>query len=162
MAGYGSDELFADWLAARGRSLPVGAPAAAVLRQLGSDYVDAAYADRWPGRPTGGVDQERAWPRTSAAVNGLSIPSDAIPVAIVNASYAAAWQEAQKAGALSASVSRVVTREKIDVLEREYAEGTGDAMLDALPRFSEVDGLVRPYVLSVDVVPLGLLSVGCA
>ncbi|MFN3352506.1 MAG: DnaT-like ssDNA-binding protein [Brevundimonas sp.] len=161
MAGYGSNEGLEDWLTARGRTLPDGANSD-VLRQLGSDYVDATYADVWPGRPTGGVEQERAWPRTGAAANWQTIGSDVIPLAIVNASYAAAWLESQRAGALAASArgSGVVTREKIDVLEREYAEGSGNAIKDATTRFSEVEGLVKPYILPETVVPLGVLSVG--
>ena len=41
MAGYGDDTGFAAWLADAGLSLPVGAPLPAVLRQRGSDYLDA-------------------------------------------------------------------------------------------------------------------------
>jgi hypothetical protein len=149
MAGYGSNEGLEDWLTARGRTLPDGADPD-VLRQLGSDYVDATYADVWPGRPTGGVEQERAWPRTGAAANWQTIASDVIPLAIVNASYAAAWQEAQRAGALAASVApgRAVKRKKLDVLETEYFQGSGDAVADATTRFSEVEGLVKPYLAS--------------
>ena len=66
MAGYGDDDGFQAFLTANGYTLPDGAPAAAVLRQRGSVYVDGTYSLRFSGSPTGGAAQEREWPRTGA------------------------------------------------------------------------------------------------
>ena len=155
MAGYGDDTLFAAWLASNGYTLPAGAPAPAVLRQRGSDYLDALYnapvdykAPRFSGYPADPLTQERAWPRSGASAYGMGIASDIIPAAIINASYAAAWHEANSPGSLAVAVtaSGAVRREKIDVIETEYFAGSGNVAADATVRISAVDGLVAPFL----------------
>ncbi len=147
MAGYGSDAGFQDWLITNGHVLPEGALAPAILRQRGSQYIDGLYGSRFSGQPTGGFEQERAWPRTGASAAGQDIPTDVIPKAIIEAAYHAAYQEAQSPGSLSvaASTSGAVKREKVDVLEIEYAAGSGDAVADATVRLSAVEGLLAPF-----------------
>jgi hypothetical protein len=147
MAGYGTDQGFTDWLTTNGFVLPEAAPTPAVLRQRGSQYLDGVYGSRFPGQPTGGFAQERAWPRTGAEASGQAIPTDAVPVAIEHASYHAAYQEAVSPGSLSvaASTSAAVKREKVDSLEVEYVAGSGDAVADATVRLSAVEGLLAPF-----------------
>lgn len=102
MAGYGDDTAFAAYLTANGYTLPDGAASAAILRQRGSAYIDALYGWRFPGVPVDGSSQDRAWPRTGAHdIYGTAIASDAVPTRIIDASYEAAWIEANSAGALS-------------------------------------------------------------
>lgn len=148
MAGYGTDDGFADWLAGNGHSLPGSAPSSAVLRQRASDYLDALYGAQFRGYPTGGVDQERAWPRTDATAWGQALAADVIPPAVIRASYAGAWHEATNPGSLAvaSSASTAIKREKIDVIETEYFGGTGNALADATVRISEVDGLLKPFL----------------
>lgn len=147
MAGYGSDTGFQDWLAENGHVMPEGALAPAILRQRGSQYIDGLYGSRFAGQPTGGFEQERAWPRTGAEASGRSIPSDVIPIAVEQAAYLAALQEALKPGSLSVSAMNAgaLKRKKIDVLEKEYFEGSGDAVADNTLRLSAVEGLLAPY-----------------
>lgn len=147
MAGYGSDTGFQDWLAENGHALPEGALAPAILRQRGSQYIDGLYGSRFSGQPAEGFAQERAWPRSGAYVHGQSIPTDVIPVAVEQAAYAAAFQEALKPGSLSVSAmsAGALKRKKIDVLEKEYFEGSGDAVADNTLRLSAVEGLLAPY-----------------
>jgi hypothetical protein len=147
MAGYGDDAKFNAWMASNGYSLPDGGVAVAVLRQRGSAYVDGLYGSRFSGQPTGGFEQERAWPRVDACAHGQTIPSDVVPVAIEHASYHAVYQEAVSPGSLSvaASTSGAIKREKVDVLEVEYVAGTGDAVADATIRLSAVEGLLAPF-----------------
>lgn len=147
MAGYGTDQGFADWLTMNGHVLPESAPAPAILRQRGSQYIDGLYGSRFSGQPTGGFAQERAWPRSGACAHGRPIPSDIIPVAVEQAAYAAALQEAVSPGSLSvaASASGAIKREKVDALEVEYAAGSGDAVADATVRLSEVEGLLARF-----------------
>lgn len=147
MAGYGTDTAFEGWLADNGLVLPLGAPTPAVLRQRGSAYIDGLYEVRLPGSRAGGFAQERAQPRTGATFNGEAIPADVIPLAWEHASYYAAYQEAVSPGSLSvaASTSGAVKREKVDVLEVEYAAGSGNAVADATVRLSAVEGLLAPF-----------------
>ena len=148
MAGSGDDTAFDAWLASNGYSLPAGAPASAVLRQRGSAYLDGLYGPKFSGLPTDGFSQERAWPRTGAEAYGVSIPSDEVPVAIEHASYFAAYQEAVKPGALTVSASQggALKRKKIEGLEKEFFEGSGNAVADATLRLSAVEGLVAPFL----------------
>ena len=153
MSGYGSDSGFAAWLTDNGYALPDAAPDPAILRQRGSAYLDALYGAQFSGTPTAGFDQERAWPRTGAEARGASIPDDIIPVAIDQASYAAAWHEANNLGSLSvsASAAKSVKRKKIDVIETEFFEGSGDAVADSTVRLSAVEGLVAPFLTAPQV-----------
>lgn len=148
MAGYGDDARFEAWMADNGYSLPDGGVAVAVLRQRGSQYIDGLYEARFPGIRTGGLGQERAWGRTGACAYGQEIGPDVVPLAIEHASYFAAYQEAVSPGSLSvaASSSGAIKREKVDVLEVEYFEGTGDAAADALVRLSAVEGLLAAFL----------------
>lgn len=148
MAGYGTDEGFAAWLAASGRELPASAPDPAVLRQLASDYLDATYGPLFVGRPTDGIDQERAWPRTGATVWGHAVDPNTVPVAIALATYVAAYHEAHNPGSLHVALvpATAVKRERVDVLEVEYFAGSGDPVRDAVVRIGVVEGLMAPFL----------------
>lgn len=148
MAGYGTDERFADFLTDQGYVLPTGAALPAVLRQRGSTYLDGLYEADFSGHRTGGLAQERAFPRTGAEAYGQTIPSDVIPVAIEHASYHAAYHDAVRKGGLAVAVSadQAVRRKKIEGIEKEFFEGSGDALADATVRISAVEGLVAPFL----------------
>lgn len=149
MSGYGDDTGFAAYLADAGLSLPVGAPLPAVLRQRGSDYLDVTYTARLQcSAPTGGFDQERAWPRTGHLIYGAAIDDTAIPASWVQASYRAAYREAVTPGWATSSrdPSRMTKREKADVVEREFFEpgetaGASGANIDAM-----IEGMIGPFL----------------
>jgi hypothetical protein len=126
MAQHGTEQGFTDWLAARGHDLPDGAPSPAILLQRATDYLDAVYGARLANAEA----------------------SDALDLALERATYAAAWHEAQNPGSLSVSVvaSQQVKREKIDVIETEYFQGTGGALATATPQLSLVDGILAPFL----------------
>ena len=152
MAGYGDDTAFAAWLTANGLSLPVGAPAAAVLRQRGAAYVDGLYETRFVGTRAGGFAQERSWPRTNATLSsGETVPDNVVPVAVINASFEAAFQEAAEPGSLSAfgSIAGRVKREKVEgAVEVEYqAIASEDNLAAAMaPVLTAVEGLLAPFL----------------
>lgn len=153
MAGYGDDTAFATWLVMYGRTLPAGSPAAAVLRQRGSAYIDGTYGLRFPGTPTGGADQERAWPRTGAVDRwGNALSASTVPTRVIEASYEAAWAEALSPGSLVASGSAAarVKREKVEgAVEVEYqasASSTG-LVADLTPLLTAVEGLLGPLLV---------------
>lgn len=171
MAGYGDDAGFTAWLAGEGYTLPAGSPTAAVLRQRGSRYIDATYGARFSGRPAGGIAQERAWPRIGAVAGPAiaygsqvtPIPEDVVPIAVIEASYHAAWQEATSPGSLLGSVvsgSGLVKREKVDgAVEVEYAVSEATDLASAsrviIPT---VEGLLSPLLIP-DVPLLGILAI---
>lgn len=162
MSGYGTDEAFADWLTSNGFTLPQGAPSPAILRQRGSDYLDATYAGRLTcSSPSGGFEQERAWPRSGHVAGSQAFPSDVIPAAWVRASYRAAWLEANTPGWTTASIdpNRRTKREKADVLEREFFAPSETGTRESLGNVdSVIDGMVAP-LLCID-GSLGLWAIG--
>jgi hypothetical protein len=167
VAGYGSDTgagSFTDWIAENGYTTGSDDDlTVAQLRQRGSDYIDALYGQRFRGEPAGGIDQERAWPRVNATFWKASVPADAIPRNVVIASYHAALHEAQNPGSLAAAArsSEALKRKKIDTIEREYFEGSGNAAADATIKLSAVEGLLAPFLLpEVAGSGLGVWSVG--
>lgn len=147
---YGTDNGLSTWLSQQGYVLPDGAPSPAVLRARASTYVDS-YEQYWTGHRTDGVTQENAWPRTGATLNCVTaIASDVIPVAVVTATYRAAWLEASAPGVLAGpqvAPGARVKRQKVDVIEREFfddgkhAVGSGPVFIDSL-----IDGLLGQFI----------------
>ncbi len=162
MAGYGNDGGFTAWLAGEGLTLPGGAPAAAVLRQRGSRYIDATYGSRFSGWPTGGIDQERAWPRSGACAcaYGTAIADDLIPDAVVKASYMAAYQEASAPGSLSGSAISglsLVKSERVEgAVSVEYAvSDKTDVAAASRIILPDVEGMLAPF-LQAEAAGMGL------
>lgn len=157
MAGYGDDSAFAAWLTENGYTLPDGSPAAAVLRNRGSVYVDGTYGPRFSGAPTGGFAQERQWPRTGATAYGQAIGDTVIPSAVIEASYAAAWQEASSPGSLSASGSEAsrVKRERVEgAVEVEYQSSSGEFSASSMVTLlTAVEGLLTPFLIPAKGIP---------
>lgn len=154
MESYGSDDGFNAWLAGQGLELPADSPAVAVLRQIGSSYVDAAYGAKLScSQRTGGFMQELEWPRKNHVVNGELVPDDLIPAAWVNASYRAAYLQATQPGWATTGVdaSRQTKREKVDVIEREFfaaSEAAGSSVAPGMPSDSILNGMVLPFLCS--------------
>lgn len=162
MAGYGDDQGFTAWLADNGYTLPDGAPAAAVLRNRGSQYIDAVYGSRFLGSVVD-AGQERQWPREGAIVNGKLVSSESVPVAVINASYQAAYQEAISPGSLSVvgSASSAVVREKVGQIEVQYANAQSDGTAGSItPLISVVDGMLAPFLKDEDLVCFGIWALG--
>ncbi|AEH79654.1 hypothetical protein SM11_chr2400 [Sinorhizobium meliloti SM11] len=157
MAGYGTNDGFTAYATEAGYVFPDGTTDAQkdAARQRGSLAVDR-YEPQFSGRRTGGYAQERAWPRTGATTYyGEAIPSNEIPVAIVNASYEAAFLELTNPGSLSPVVtgSQTVKREKIGQLEVEYSTSSStdidDVVALATPVVTTIEGLLWPFLTPV-------------
>lgn len=148
MAGYGDDSAFNAWLVEVGYALPTDAPSAAVLRERGSAYLDASYGARFIGTPADPT-QEREWPRSGASIFGTELATSVIPDRVVKASYRAAYIAATNPSALSVVVdpNRMVKRQKVDTIEREFFEPDvgADGLLTASVS-SDIDGLLAPLL----------------
>ncbi len=151
MAAYGTDEGFLAWLSGHGLALPDGA-VPAVLRQIGSAYIDAAYEQSLQcSRRAGGFEQELAWPRVGHSINGQEVPDTLIPPAWINASYRAAYLEAMNPGWATGTTdpNRVVKREKVDVLEVEYFgenDGLSNGSASGVVADAIIGGMVGPWL----------------
>lgn len=166
MSSYGTDAEFQAWLDANGLTLPTGAPPPAVLREIGSAYVDGAYEPSLTcSARTGGWSQDLAWPRTGHSVNGQSIPSDLIPQAWINASYRAAYLTAATPGWAQGgqNPNRITKREKAGDVEREFfAVGDGAVASRAATGFNVdplIDGWIAMWLCSTGRNPNSLFMV---
>lgn len=151
---YGTDQGFTDWLASQGLELPPDAPSHVVLRQIGSNYVDAAYEHMLQcSSRAGGFDQLLAWPRVGHTMHGKAVPSDLIPQSWVKASYRAAYLQAVNEGWATNSIdaTRQTKREKVDVIEREFfsADQTaGSNVAAGMPSDAMINGMITPWLCS--------------
>lgn len=154
MSAYGTDTEFSAWLVSQGLTLPVGAPLPAVLRQIGSNYIDAAYEWRLScSSRTGGFAQELAWPRTGHYMGSQSVPDDLIPTPWINAAYRAAYLTAITPGwaTTGTDASRQTKREKVDVVEREFfaaSEAAGSDVAPGMPSDSIINGMLTSWLCS--------------
>ena len=156
MLGYGDDSGFADYAAANGYEVPAGTVAAARLR--GSVYLDGHYYQRFPGEPTGGVDQERSWPRKSATDRfGNAINPDAVPTRVVSASYEAALIELRTQGFFSKTFTESEKKVLVKVQSISWAY-TGNSKGDrsSSPTSTVIDNLLSP-ILTPDDLPAALI-----
>lgn len=121
---------------------------AALVRS--SSSLDGQYGARYPGRPTLGRAQPKAWPRSGATDHcaNEALPDDAVPVEVERAAYALALVELQEPGASSPSFTpgSVNKRERVDVIERErFGPSDGVALTLEMQRtqLAEVEDLLR-------------------
>lgn len=157
MAGYGTRADFTTYATAAGYAFPDGTTDAEkdAAMQRGSLAIDR-YERFFSGTRTGGYSQERAWGRTGATTYyGEAIPPGEIPVAIINASFEAAFLELTNPGSLSPVItgSSTVKREKVGQLEVEYAAASSTSVTDmiamATPVVTVIEGLLWPFLCPV-------------
>lgn len=117
-----------------------------------TDYMEQAYRLLWKGSRMSSI-QALSWPREwveredYASTNGLSgdidgkfyYPSNAVPNEVKAACIMLAFKAAS--GDLAPDVERLTKREKVDVIEVEYADGGVPYV-----RFRSVDMLLGPIV----------------
>ena len=109
---------------------------AALIRA--TDYLEATYREAWLGyRAT--QTQALSWPRTNVEVDLYPIPADEVPVAVRNATIEMAIRALTED--LLADQTQRVKREKVDVLEIEYADGS-----DATKRYPFVGRMLSAYI----------------
>lgn len=148
MANYGTEAGFAAYSGTVGVTPVTGAVLPALVRA--SAYIDGRYGAKFPGTPAGGYAQELAWPRTGATTReGFGVPADVVPPSIERATYEAAFRELASPGSLAPDyvAAQAVKREKVDVIETEYA--VSGSATDVTPVVGIIDGilaglLVRP------------------
>lgn len=153
MAGYGDDSAFTAWLEANGYALPESAPTAAVLRQRGAVYVDGTYGLRFPGTPTGGATQDRAWPRSGATDRwGNALDASTVPTRVIEASFEAAYIEAGSPGLLSTTytpgTNKVLTEVK-GIKWTVVGDASGSKAMVMIS--TAIEGLLGPLLVASDI-----------
>lgn len=133
---YGTTQGLQDYATATGRTIPVGANLDAAL-YVASMYIDGTYWDDFCGEP---ASHDAAFPRKGETT---------VPQRVINATYEAAllWLSDNASLSASGSAGGQVVREKVDVIEVAYAAPQGDWSIDnGTPRFSVIEGLLKPYI----------------
>lgn len=120
-----------------GRVIPPDANLTAALYHA-SMYIDGTYWDDFCGVP---ATDDAAFPRKG---------STTVPERVINATYEAAlmWIADNDSLSFSGSQGGQVIREKVDVIEVQYAapQDGGDVIVDGTPRFSVIEGLLKPLL----------------
>ncbi len=116
---YGTEAGLTAYATARGYTLTL---APSVLLNRAHDYLESL---NYIGSKTDST-QEAEWPRKDAVVDGVTLPSDTVPQDIINAEYQAAIGIDEGADPLAVS-SQSIKRERVDVIEVEYQDGTSSA-----------------------------------
>lgn len=110
---------------------------AALIRA--TDYMEATYREAWKGY-RGSAEQALSWPRDSVEVDYFPVPADSVP-SIVTVACIQLAARALTADLLADQTQRV-KREKVDVLEVEYADGS-----DPATRYPFISRILAPYLI---------------
>jgi hypothetical protein len=125
-------------------------------RKNGSVYT------RFGGVKATGRDQVLAWPRFGAYdVDGTEIPDDAVPIEAEYAAYEAALRELVQPGYLSPDYvpAQAIRREKVDVLETEYAAAPAGVDNPAKPIAETVRAMLSPLLVAWGANDVGVVVV---
>lgn len=109
---------------------------AALIRA--TDYMEATYRTSWRGYRASET-QALSWPRTNVEVDLYPVAANIVPVPVINACVELAIRALTED--LLGDLTQRVKREKVDVLEIEYADGS-----DAVKRFPMVSRMLSPYI----------------
>lgn len=139
--------------ATRGQTLPVDDDALEILLVRAADYL-GALEPRFQGQRLDPAAQSLCFPRCGVLLFGQELAHDVIPVCLVQAQCSLAVQ-ANTVDLLPAQVGRVVRREKLDVIETEYA----DDVVSPVPSFPQVDALLAPLFTGEGTMSLEVLRV---
>ena len=131
---------------ARGVELPADDAQAEALLIQAMDYLEAQRA-KYQGRKTYPGVQSLQWPRTGVIIDcDYNLPASVIPTELKAAQMQSSMEVFAGLSLLPSSDGRVVKREKVDVIETEYATGAdiGPGGLMGTPSFPAVDALLEP------------------
>lgn len=116
---YITDQELTDYADARGLTYPATAPDREQLLIKAMDYL---HDQKYKGNRTNPEKQILDWPRSNVFSNERYIDHDEIPYELKNAQAEAALAE-QTQSLLVNNTEQNVTKEKLDTLEVEYANG---------------------------------------
>ncbi|PCI03452.1 MAG: hypothetical protein COB78_10875 [Hyphomicrobiales bacterium] len=136
---------------ARGLLFPITAPELAeqALRRA-TTWLDATYGGYFSGDRMNGRSQTLQWPRSSAYDNSgtpIGLPSDEVPIEIINATIEAAVREMASPGALSPDITPGQIKEEVAVagaVSVKYAKGQG--VSGQMPIVTVIDNILGSLI----------------
>lgn len=142
---YNTIEEIRAYASARGIELPPDDPDVSVLGIQATDYLESKR-DKYKGKRTTPT-QELQWPRTGVVIDDTEVAEDEIP-SLLKKAHAQASCEAYETDLIPNQTQRA-KREKVDVIEVEYEEGTAHPGW-----FPKVESLLAPLLKSVSKFPM--------
>jgi hypothetical protein len=133
---------------ARASTLPANDVDTEALLIKSMDYIES-FRDKFKGAKTYGTDGTGPylqWPRTDVWIDGVEVATTAIPPELkaLQCQLAIEYQTVDPMGTTS---GQVIKREKMDVLETEYATNPrGPTERTPRPYMPKVDALLKPLV----------------
>ena len=106
-----------------------------------TDYLEQTYREAWKGYRVTST-QALSWPRSEVVVDTFPVAANVVPAAVIKACIEMALR-ASDGEDLIADLGQQVIREKVDVIETEYAEYGSVAA-----RYPAVNRMVLPYLMS--------------
>lgn len=148
---YGSAAEFRTYHASRGRTISEDWSDAAIEAALlvASEWLDNIYGDEFVGWKTDGFDQEREWPRESAATDTYPqkvFTTTEIPDRVEQATYEAAWREMNSTGSLNVDFTpNKYNKAAVDgAVSVEYAQNL--TLNDSQVQIRVVKALIKPLL----------------
>lgn len=120
----------------------------AALRRA-SLYIDGRYRVRFSGKRALGRSQTREWPRIDAIDTDCNdIPSDEVPIEVVNATYEAAFRELENPGSLTPDfvATEQVQSERVGPLSVTYKSSSTTMASDTYPVVGTIDAILAPLI----------------
>lgn len=110
----------------RASTFPVDNAEAEAALIVAMDYLESLRAE-YQGRKVDPTTQSLQWPRSGVVIDGWQVPTDHIPKELIVAQIQLAIESAAGTDLMPTGDGREIIREKVDVLETEYAPGAGGA-----------------------------------
>lgn len=130
------------YAAARASTFPADDTEAEAALIVAMDYLEG-FRDQFKGKKVDPATQALQWPRTGVQIDGWDVPADHIPKELKAAQMQLAVESAAGTDLMPTGDGREVIREKVDVLETEYAPGAGGA---PQPVLAKVRALLAPLL----------------
>jgi hypothetical protein len=129
---------------ARASNLPVDDSEVEAALIVAMDYLESLRGE-YQGKKVDPATQALQWPRTGVVLDGWQVPVDHIPQVLKFAQSQLAIEAAAGTDLMPTGDGREVIREKVDVLETEYAPGAGGA---PQPYLAKVRAFLEPLISS--------------
>lgn len=127
---------------ARASILPAGDAEVEAALIVAMDYLESLRA-QYQGQKVDPALQSLQWPRTGVVIDGWQVPTDHIPKELKDAQCQLALEVSAGTDLMPTGDGREVIREKVDVLETEYAPGAGGA---PQPYLAKVMAFLEPLM----------------
>lgn len=101
-------------------------------------HAEGRYRGRWKGSRVS-IDQPMDWPRYAVIVDGFTLPSTSIPVAIQNAWAMGAFKAASED--MDADITQGVKSVRVGVVEKTFDENSS-----RVKKYSAIDRLLQSFL----------------